>query len=119
LGLAMENFDGLGAFRETDNGATIDTSGNLGQVNFDGPVGLAEAIRNHKDFGPCVVRHALRYATGSLEEDAQEGAIDTLHASFEASGYSMKTLLTELVLSPAFRSVGPMVDEPVDSEGQE
>ena len=119
LGLALENFDGLGIFRETDNGAAIDTSGRLGNARFDGPIGLAEAIREHPDFGPCMVRHAVRYATGALEEDAQEGAVETLHASFEASGYSMKTLLIELALNPTFRSVGPVSDESVDGAEQE
>src|SRR5690606_7737678 len=34
IGLALENFDGAGQFRTTENGAPIDTSGELDGISF-------------------------------------------------------------------------------------
>ena len=56
MGLALENFDGVGRWRDTDNGAVIDTSGDLDGTDFTDAVELGEVIRNHRDFAPCLVR---------------------------------------------------------------
>jgi hypothetical protein len=46
IGLTLENFDGAGQFRASENGAQIDASGDLDGKPFKDAVGLGEAIRN-------------------------------------------------------------------------
>ena len=45
IGLGLENFDGIGAFRTTDGGRPIDASGELDGVAFGGPRELATATQ--------------------------------------------------------------------------
>jgi hypothetical protein len=106
IGLAYENFDGLGRYRETDNGHAIDASGQLDGVEFDGPAQLGTLIHNHEDTGPCVARHVYRYATGHHETEGEAEVLDDLAARFEASGYRVTVLMLETIMSPGFRQAG-------------
>ena len=107
IGLALEKFDSIGRFRETDNGYEIDASGDLDTVEFDNARGLGQAIAAHPAFTKCMARTMMRYALGRLESEAEaESHVDTLDARFEKSGYRLKALALEVVLSPMFRQVG-------------
>jgi hypothetical protein len=109
IGFALEHFDGIGAFRETENGAPIDATGSIEGVGaFDGERELSAALAAGPDVPACVVKNLFRHATGHVETSGEEGAIDDLAASFEGSGYRMQDLLVELVSSDAFRLVGPL-----------
>lgn len=107
IGLAYENFDGLGRYRATDRGADIDASGVLDGLKYDGPDELAQVLYDHEDTGRCVTKHIYRYATGHHETEGEAEVIDDLSARFEASGYRIKALLLETVMSPGFRQAGP------------
>src|SRR5690606_13566269 len=61
LGLALENFDGSGQYRETEMGAKIDASGTIDGVAFDGAAGLGASIRNLPALTSCVTRRAYSY----------------------------------------------------------
>ena len=63
-GLTLEQFDGLGRFRTTEAGATIDVSGDIDGDAFEGLLGLAGAVREHPDFSPCMVDQVLRFGLG-------------------------------------------------------
>ena len=116
IGLALEHFDGIGRYRPTDNGATIDPSGTLDGVPFDGPEGLAHAIREHPAFGPCLVERLYRYALGRVPERGEDAMLDALAQRFSHDGYDVLGLMVELAASPAFRRVG--LDDTTDSEGE-
>lgn len=106
IGLGLENFDGIGRYRVTDNGATIDASGDLDGVEFGGPVDLAYAVRNHPDLGPCFTRRVYQYATSFVEKAADDDAIGALAARFEAGGFKVKDLLLDISTSPGFLLAG-------------
>lgn len=108
IGLGFEQFDGLGRFRRTEDGATIDPSGDLDGVAFADAAELAEVIAAHDRLGPCLVRNVYRYATRHLETEGEAAAIDALSAAFEAEGHRVLPLLGEVVLSPGFREVAPV-----------
>ena len=110
IGLGYENFDGIGRWRDTDNGADIDTTGDLDGAEFVDAWDLADSIRQHPGTGPCVARMAYRYASGIREGRNQFGVVDTLSAFYEATGYDVYALLRAVVLSPAFRYAGPITD---------
>ena len=106
IGLAFENFDGLGRYRATDGGAEIDAHGALDGKRYDGPIELAEVLFDHEDTGSCVAKHVYRYATGHRETDGEAEVVANLAGRFGASGYRIKALLLETVMSPGFRRAG-------------
>lgn len=108
IGLALENFDGIGAYRETDNGAAIDASGALDGVAFNDAAGLAQALSQHARFPECVARTLYRYSMGHLEEPGEEPAITSLVTSFSGAGYKLKDLLLATAQLPGFRYVGAL-----------
>jgi hypothetical protein len=106
IGLGLENFDGLGVFRETEAGARIDASGDLDDVPFVGLRSLAQAVRDHEDFTPCVVEQMVRAAIGRDPVEAEEEAMTWLEADFTAHDRQFQDLLRSFALSPMFRTVG-------------
>lgn len=108
IGLALENFDGIGAYRETDNGAPIDASGELDGVAFADAAGLGQVLSQHARFPECVARTLYRYSMGHLEEPGEEPAITSLVGSFSTSGYKLKDLLLATAQLPGFRYVGAL-----------
>ncbi len=106
IGLGMENFDGLGRYRTTENGAPIDASGELDGQSFGNPAELAERIRNHPDLSRCFVRRMYQYATSFEESHSEEKVIVALTADFETSGFRIRHLLRAIATSPGFQLVG-------------
>ena len=104
----MENFDGIGRYRTEEFGGIIEPAGQLDGVEFDDAVGLSEAIRNHEDFVPCVVKMLSRYATGRIETRTERAWIDVLTQRFQRHDHQLKPLILELVMSPLFTGVGSL-----------
>lgn len=105
VGLGLENFDGIGAFREFENGAQIDASGDLDGLAFDDARGVGEAVSQHPELVGCLVRNVYRFATGHLETEGEEVVVRRLLDAL-ADGAFMKELLIEVTLSEGFRKVG-------------
>lgn len=106
LGLPLEHFDGIGRYRETNNGAELDVSGDLDGVAFDGAVALGELLSADQRTVDCVVRQLYRHGLGLDEGAAQEIAIATLATTFDAAGRSVRELAVALATSNAFRNTG-------------
>lgn len=106
MGLPLENFDAIGAWRTTENGLPIDASGAINGEPFVGARALGERLREQDAIADCVARRLFRHATGRLEEPGQERAVLDLTDAFIADGHRFKSLLIELVLSDGFRQVG-------------
>ena len=56
IGLALEHFDGIGAFREQDDGVAIDASGELDGVQFSDARGLGSALAQDPNVASCFAR---------------------------------------------------------------
>ena len=106
IGLGMENFDGLGRHRTTENGAIIDASGDLDGAPFTNAVELAERVRSHPDLAQCFVRRMYQYATSFEERASEEDVITALTADFQASGHRIRHLMFSIATSPGFRLAG-------------
>jgi hypothetical protein len=102
IGLGLENFDGVGAFRTTENDVTIDPSGDLDGTYFADAAELGTALRDHPNLGQCLVRNLYRFATGHIETRGEEVAILDLVSAFE-DDYRIRGLLVDLVSSDGFR----------------
>lgn len=108
IGLGFENFDGLGRWRLTENGATIDASGDLDGDRFADAWELGGVVADHPRLGYCMTRHLYRYAVGRLESEGEDELVDWLSLGLEGSGFSYQELLIDLIMSDGFRTVGEL-----------
>lgn len=107
VGLGLEGFDGLGRFRDLENGVPIDASGNLDGRPFRDALELGSMLHDDARFAECIVRQVYRVASGHVETDGETGAIRTLWREFSSSGYSLRHLMLEIAASDAFRHATP------------
>ncbi|GAB5414166.1 MAG: hypothetical protein Cons2KO_17690 [Congregibacter sp.] len=120
MGLSLENFDGAGVFRETENGAELDIRGELDGVFYDEIGGLAQAMRNHPKLSYCLVNRLYAYATGgpvSLKNDRDK--LRAFEARFVDGGYQFHSLLRDLAMSRAFSMVRTDTESTLGSEREQ
>jgi Protein of unknown function (DUF1592)/Protein of unknown function (DUF1588)/Protein of unknown function (DUF1595)/Protein of unknown function (DUF1585)/Protein of unknown function (DUF1587) len=103
-GLLFESFDGMGAFRELENGVPVDASGDLDGVPLDGARELAALLENDPRVGRCMVTQLFRHAQGRLETEQEAPVIDDIDARFAAAEYRFLDLLVELATHEGFRT---------------
>ena len=104
IGLALEHFDGIGRFRETDNGARIDPRGSIGAMNFRDAAELAQVLHDHPDFPRCVATKLYRFANGRAETPGEYSEVARLQGAFAANGFRLRWLMGEIATSAAFRT---------------
>jgi len=106
IGLAFEHFDGVGLWRDTDNGLPIDDSGNIpstdAQGDFHGVMELAQKVGKSRDAQNCFVGKWLTYAYGRFETMQDGCTRQTLQDAFAASGGNIKQLMVDLTQTDAF-----------------
>jgi hypothetical protein len=107
LGLALENFDGVGRWREKDRlaGTRIDAAGELpdGTV-INGPVDLRNALMKHPDqFVQTLATKLMTYATGRPMEWHDMPTIRAIVKQTAAEDYRFSALLAAIVQSAPFR----------------
>jgi hypothetical protein len=107
IGLALENFDGAGQYRTTENGAPIDASGELDGIAFKDAVGLGQAMHDNPATVSCLVSDVYRYATGRTVETGEAEYMAWLKGRFAADGYRLPDLLRRVALSDAFYRISP------------
>jgi Protein of unknown function (DUF1588)/Protein of unknown function (DUF1592)/Protein of unknown function (DUF1595)/Protein of unknown function (DUF1585)/Protein of unknown function (DUF1587) len=106
VGLGLENFDGIGAYRATEAGQAIDASGDLDGVMYTDARGLGAALKNHPDVGSCLTRGVLRYTIGHIETTGEQPVVDALSQQFTANGFKFSSLVLGVVASASFRYAG-------------
>jgi Protein of unknown function (DUF1592)/Protein of unknown function (DUF1588)/Protein of unknown function (DUF1595)/Protein of unknown function (DUF1585)/Protein of unknown function (DUF1587) len=109
IGLGFERYDGIGRYRTTEAGQTIDESGKLvGTRDLDGPfvgpVDLAKKLASSSEVAECVTLQWFRFALGRLEGDQDACSLLKLKSQFSASGRDVKALMKQVVSSDAFRT---------------
>lgn len=119
IGLALENFDGMGSYRTKENGSLIDTNVELSTLGaFDGPASLGELLAQEPEVSFCALRHLHRHATGHVELNREFGGLREIEQAWKAKNYSFPALLVELVSSELFRSIG-VAEDTNDGKGTE
>jgi hypothetical protein len=108
LGFALEHFDIAGTWRDSQGKLAIDTHVSFDEpglrADVDGALQLSQALANSPSARACAVQQLFTFALERIPTSAEQAWFDQLGRSFESSGFSMKALLTELVLSDEFRS---------------
>ena len=107
IGLALENFDGIGKYRVDENGEKIDTSGDLDGVAYADPQGLGRAMRENPATAACVVRRVWSYAAGRPPTNAQKELTAYLDKTFVSDGYKFVSLVRRIAKSDALYAVAP------------
>lgn len=106
-GFAFEAYDAIGALRQTDNAAPIDTTGSTtidGQlVNFANASELVQALSHSAEARACYVGKWLEYAYGRSKTAEDQPA----EAALAASPQSTQQLALQVVSTPAFRFRAP------------
>jgi len=105
LGLGLEHYDSIGAYRTTDGGKPVDASGNLpnGGPAFEDALGMATLLGESDDFATCTVRHTMTYALGRGILPTDLAYIDDITAQASASEFALEDLVIAIVTSDMFR----------------
>ena len=108
LGFALENYDGIGRWRERDGVARIDASGQLPTgEKFQGPQELERLLIARKDeFVECLSRKLLTYALGRGLEHYDECAVEKIVAGAKSADYRFSALVLQVVQSDPFLKKG-------------
>jgi hypothetical protein len=107
IGLALENLDGIGQYRTTENGAVIDASGTLDGVPFNDAAGLGRAMRDNPATTSCVVQRLASYALGRNAAGGDKPYVDYLNQTFARDDYDFLELLRRVALSETLFAVRP------------
>jgi hypothetical protein len=103
-GFAFEGFDAVGQRRASDNGAAVDTSGQMvldGQlVSFDGAVQLVELLARSQEAHRCYTRRWMEYAYGRSLAESDRPTLDAI----AAESRPIAEILIAIVRSPEFLS---------------
>jgi hypothetical protein len=105
FGFAYEHFDAIGRYRTTDAGEPVDSTGEIeGFGKFASPRDVANILLadEKKRLSHCLMLHYFRGSLGHLETKGEEPALEKLHAAFEGASFSLKELLVETTVNPAF-----------------
>ncbi len=107
IGLSFEHYDGIGSWRDLDEGQPVDATGELPDgTTFDGIGELAPILADDPRFSRCIVDRAFTYALGREPADDEEGILYDIHRDFVAGGMTMDALMIGLVTSPTFLTAG-------------
>jgi hypothetical protein len=106
IGLAMENFDAIGRWRDKDGDGPIDASSAFpGEANFTGALELSQKLAKDRrnDFLRSIAEHTLTYALGRGVEPYDQPAIDKIIADLRKNDVRFSALVTSVVNSVPFQ----------------
>ena len=104
LGFALEHFDAVGRWRETDGGAAINAAIELDGQAIDSPRAFREALLGHGDeFVRTVTEKLLIYALGRGVDYFDAPTIREIVRGLARDDYRWSALVTGLVASQPFQ----------------
>jgi hypothetical protein len=110
IGLALESFDAIGAFRTDDDGLPIDPSCDLDGRTFADAKALGRLLADDPRTMRCAVRQLFRIAVGHLEEPGEEPALAAIDTAFAADGHRVRRAVLEIVTSDLFLTASPSAE---------
>jgi hypothetical protein len=116
IGFAFEHYDGIGAYRATEEGTPVNsaTTYAFDEIN---PVPIADAIELGRILAAeplaqsCFVKQWLRYALHRHDENGDVASLDAATATFRSLGGNIPELWIALATSSTFRYRAPASDE--------
>ncbi|MFC4595850.1 DUF1592 domain-containing protein [Sphingobium tyrosinilyticum] len=115
LGLPLEQYDGIGGRRLTENGASINTAGAFEGKSFNGLSGLSALMAQSQAPSECIARRAVEYASGLGADKLPEGWVEAILKAFQADNFRFRSLIRSIALSPQFFSVSTQALTPASA----
>lgn len=105
IGFAMENFDGIGQWRDKDEqGRPLEIGDKIPGLEVRSFDGLKKYLLTRKtQFARCFTEKLLTYALGRGLEYYDDRSIDRITADLAANGYKFSALVKAIVTSDPFR----------------
>jgi mono/diheme cytochrome c family protein len=106
MGIALENYDAVGAWRTLDEGQPVDASGVLADgTKVTGVDSLRDMLvtNYHRQFGRVVTEKLLTYSLGRGVEYGDMPLVRSIVKDAEASKYRFSSIILGIVKSPAFQ----------------
>ena len=105
LGLALENFDGIGQWRVKEPGGHIDPAGQLADGSrVDGPVALRKAVLKRPElFVRTVTQKLMTYGLGRGMESTDMPVIRGIASTSAAQNYRFSSIVLGIVKSVPFQ----------------
>jgi len=102
VGYPLENYDGVGQWRDKDNNLPVDASGSLPgtDVKFNGAAEMSAAIAKDARFPACIAKQVLTYALGRKMGLADQKGIDAIGVEFGEGGLKIPQLVELVAQSP-------------------
>jgi hypothetical protein len=104
LGFGLEHFDSIGQYRATERGLTIDATGALDGVPFDGQAQLGAVLSQSPQAMNCMMRNFYNNVNGRTDDEADLPVIEQLSTTLASQNYVFSDFVAEFVASEAFRS---------------
>ncbi len=105
LGFAFEHFDGLGHYRDQENGQPVDAAATYefaeGIKSYDGPVQLMKIVSEGRQAHECYARQLFEYVYGRAADDSDAPLLTELGRRSRLK-VPIKSLLVDLVSTDAF-----------------
>jgi hypothetical protein len=106
LGLALEQYDGIGQFRTVDSNVVIDPSGQLPDgTTFSDAVSLERVLADNPAIPSCVAQHVFTYALGRAPRGSSSfdvAIVSQISKSFTDSGQLFPKLVRSIIDSDVF-----------------
>lgn len=113
-GFAFEHFDGVGQWRDTDQGAPVDSSGtlNLGtkQLTFRAAGELLQALSAEPQVHACYAKNWLQFAYGRRVDQGDQRTLGLAAQRLAAGNFSIRDLAVALTERPAFNHLPPKAE---------
>jgi hypothetical protein len=104
IGLGLENYDAIGAWRTQDNGEPVDASGEFPDGRtFSGPAEMAALVKADPNTPHCIAERVLVYALGRGLVETDQPHLDRIALDFAGGGYRFQSLLVAIAQSEPFR----------------
>jgi hypothetical protein len=114
IGFAFEEFDAIGAYRTTENGKPIDSTGATStpggvDLKFNNAVELMTQMASLPEVQDCISTQWLRYMLGRREIAGEAPSQKVMADEFKKANFDMKALLIALTRTRTFthRSAAP------------
>lgn len=107
IGFIFEHYDGVGQWRDQQNGKAIDAIGEVVQTedidgDYDGAIELAQALAGSAQVQECVSSQWFRFSYNRSATQADSCSIEQINESFRASNFNVRELLVALTQTNAF-----------------
>jgi len=111
IGFALENFDAIGKWRDSDNGSKVDARGgwrteNGRWVAVEGPVDLAQKLAESREVQALFAAKCFQYLSRQPIRGCGENAHKDLMRAFVGGKYGMRNLTAEAAVLAALPIAG-------------